>query len=80
MGIPGRRSLRSTGQGLLLVPFAHTAFMQNRAFSVVGPSLWNGLSLTLRLFPRVVSNSFYANLKTVLFGRTEIGSAPEKSP
>src|SRR6218665_181646 len=34
MGIPGRRSLRSTEQGLLLVPFAHTAIMQNRAFSV----------------------------------------------
>src|SRR6218665_2222697 len=26
-GIPGRRSLRSTGKGLLLVPFAHTAIM-----------------------------------------------------
>src|SRR6218665_1535090 len=75
--IPGRRSLRSTGQGLLLVPFAHTAIMQNPAFSVVGPSLWNGLSLALRLFPRIVSNSFYAHLKTVLFGRTEIGNAPE---
>src|SRR6218665_3554653 len=77
MGIPGHRSLRSTEQGLLLVPFAHTAIMQNRAFSVVGPSLWNGLSLALRLFPRIVSNSFYAYLKTFLFGRPEIISAPE---
>src|SRR6218665_3769127 len=58
MGIPGRRSLHSTEQGLLLVPFAHTAIMQNRAFSVVGPSLWNGQSLALRLFPRIVSNFF----------------------
>ena len=32
VGIPGRRSLRSTEQGLLLVQFAHTAIMQNRAF------------------------------------------------
>src|SRR6218665_3148136 len=77
MGIPGRRSLRSTEQGLLLVPFAHTAIMQNRALSVVGPSLWNGLSLALRLFTRIASNSFYAHLKTFLFGRTGIGSAPE---
>ena len=77
MGIPGRRSLRSIGQGLLLVPFAHTAIMQNRAFSVVGPSLWNGLSMALQLFHRIVSNSFYAHLKTFLFGRTGLGSAPE---
>src|SRR6218665_983727 len=78
MGIPGRHSLRSTEQGLLLVAFAHTATMQNRAFSVVGPSLWNVLSLALRLFPRIVSNSFYTHLKTFLFGRTGIGSAPDR--
>src|SRR6218665_3272704 len=72
VGIPGRPSLRSTEQGLLLVPFAHTAIMQNRAFSVVGPSLWNGLSLAPRLFPRIVSNSFYAHLKTFLFARAGI--------
>src|SRR6218665_2746809 len=69
-----RCSLRSTEQGLLLVPFAHTATMQNRAFSVVGPSLWNGLSLALRLFPGIVSNSFYAHLKTFLFGVLESGA------
>src|SRR6218665_730033 len=80
MGIPDRRSLRSTEQGLLLVPFAHITAMQNRAFSVVGPSLWNGLSLVLRLLPRIVANFFYAHLKTFLFGRTGIGSAPDCSP
>ena len=68
--LPGRRFLRSTEQGLLLVPFFHTATMQNRAFSVVGLSLWNGLSLALRLFPRIVSNSFYAHLKTFILGLT----------
>src|SRR5688572_17413176 len=31
----GSRSLRSSEQGLLLVPFAITSTMQNRAFSVV---------------------------------------------
>ena len=45
MGIPGRRSLRSTEHGLLLIQFAHTEIMQNSAFSVVSPSLWNGLPL-----------------------------------
>src|SRR6218665_1913868 len=33
------RSLRSSQQGLLLVPFARTSAKQSRAFSVVGPSL-----------------------------------------
>src|SRR6218665_2113340 len=56
-GNSGRRSLHSTEQGPLLVPFAHTTIMQNRAFSVVGPLLWNRLSLMLQLFPRIVSNS-----------------------
>jgi len=38
MGIPGRRSLRSTERGFLIVVFAHKTTKQNRAFSVVGPS------------------------------------------
>ena len=77
LGAPGRRSLRSTERGVLMVPFARTATKQNRAFSVVGPSLWNGLPLTLRLHPRIHSESFYTCLKTVLFSRTGVGSAPE---
>src|SRR6218665_3245559 len=77
MGIPGRRSLRSTKCSFLIVPFAHTTTKQNHAFSVVGPSLWYGLSLALRLYPRILSNSFYAHLKTFLFSRTGIGSASE---
>jgi len=48
MGIPGRRSLRSTECGFLIVPFARTTTKQNRVFSVVGPLFWNGLSLALR--------------------------------
>ena len=36
MEILGRRSLRSTGRGFLIVPFAHTTTKQNCAFSVVG--------------------------------------------
>ena len=77
LGAPGRRSLRSTERGVLMVPFARTATKQNRAFSVVGPSLWNGLPLMLRLHPRIHSESFYTCLKTVLFSRAVVGSAPE---
>ena len=65
MGIPSRRSLRSAERGFLIVPFARTTTTkQNRSFSTDGPSLWNGLSLALRLYPWIPSNSFYANLKT----------------
>src|SRR6218665_278501 len=48
--VPGRRPLRSTERGFLIVHFPRTT-KQKRAFSVVGPSLWNGKSLALRLFP-----------------------------
>src|SRR5688572_9727860 len=51
----GSRSFRSSEQGLLLVAFAKTSTVQNCAFSVVGPSTWNGLPLELRLFPRTYS-------------------------
>src|SRR6218665_1574306 len=50
----GSRSLRSSDQGLLRLPFARTPIRHNRAFSVVGPSTWNGLPLELRLFPRTL--------------------------
>src|SRR6218665_1478644 len=58
------RSLRSTEQDLLRIPFARTSIRQNRAFSVVGPSTWNGLPLELRLLPRALSLSFFSRLKT----------------
>src|SRR6218665_3397328 len=52
------RSLRSSQQGLLLVPFARTSTKQIRAFSVVGPSTWNGLPSELRIFNRTTSPAF----------------------
>src|SRR6218665_544375 len=48
-GTRGCSSLRSSEQGLLFVPFARTSTTQARAFSVVGPSVWNGLPLSQRL-------------------------------
>src|SRR6218665_1341739 len=69
--------LRSAEQGLLHVPFARTSTMQNRAFSVVGPLVWNGLPLALRSLPRVFSQKFLQQLKTTLFGRAGARSTSE---
>ena len=44
----GRRTLRSSAHGNLVVPFAPSATMQTRSFSVVGPKTWNGLPVDLR--------------------------------
>ena len=77
LSIRSLRSLRSAEQGLLTVPFARTSIKQNRAFSVVGPLIWNSLPLTLRLLPRTPSQTFFSHLKTVLFDRAGIGSASE---
>src|SRR6218665_1040404 len=71
------RHLRSAEQGLLHVSFARTSIMQSRAFSVVGPLVWNGLPLALRSLPRVFSQKFLQQLKTALFGRAGVGSASE---
>src|SRR6218665_557498 len=67
------RHLRSAEQGLLHVPFARTSTMQSRAFSVVGPLVWNGLPFALRSLPRVFSQKFLQQLKTTLFGLTGVG-------
>ena len=75
--VPGRRILRSAEKGVLMVPFARTATMQNRAFSVAGPMIWNGLPLELRLHPGSLPETFLTKLKTVLFGRVGVGSASE---
>ena len=44
--LASRRVLHSAARGELLVPRAHLATMQQRAFSVVGPSAWNDLPLS----------------------------------
>ena len=57
------------------VPFARTSTTQSRAFSVVGPLVWNGLPF--HTLPRVFSQKFLQQLKTTLFGRAGVGSASE---
>src|SRR5688572_4109591 len=56
--LAARRALRSSESGEILVPRAHTSIRQRRAFSILGPSIWNGLPLDLRLMPRLDSPAF----------------------
>src|SRR6218665_184046 len=73
----GRRSLRSASKRDFMVPRTRTATRQKRVFSIVGPSVWNGLPSDLRSLPRDLSSSFYKLLKTLFFGRAWAGSASE---
>src|SRR6218665_3151649 len=63
VGARGSRSLRSAERGVLVVPFARTAAMQNRAFSVADPKAWNDLPEKLHLFPRLCTDTFLGHLK-----------------
>src|SRR6218665_2643165 len=62
----GRRSLCSASKGDFLVPRARNATRQKRAFSIVGPSVWNDLPSELRSLPRNLSSSFYSSRLTSL--------------
>src|SRR6218665_393017 len=55
----GRRSLLSASKGDFVVPRACTATRQKRTFSIVDPSVWNGLPSDLRSLLRDVSSPFY---------------------
>ena len=46
-----------------MVPHARSATRQRRAFSIVGPSLWNSLPSDLRSLPRDFSGSFINYLR-----------------
>ncbi|XP_063069010.1 uncharacterized protein LOC134460561 [Engraulis encrasicolus] len=59
------RTLRSTDSLLLTVPSTHLRTMGDRAFSVVGPKLWNSLPLSLRQCSTL--STFKSKLKTHLF-------------
>src|SRR5678815_701986 len=65
LDVQGRRALRSSTHGELLVPRARTALRQHRAFSVADLMVWNGLPLTLRLSPRVHLDELSYSLKTI---------------
>jgi len=52
-----------------VIPHAHTAIKQHRAFSIVGPSAWTSLPSELCSLPQDLSSSFYRLLKTCLFAQ-----------
>ena len=68
-GLPGRRALRSSVTGQLLVPHASTATRQCRAFSFVGPSTWNGLPPEIHFLPKNNESAFCRLLKTDQYRR-----------
>src|SRR6218665_2304754 len=72
-------SLRSAHQGLLHVPFARTSDRQKRAFAVVGPSIWNGLPLSISSLPRTLSHTFLSQLRRFYLVVLGLG-APLSSP
>ena len=71
------RALRSSVYGDLMIPFARSAAMQNRSFAVVGPTTWNGLSLTIRSLPAGGNTQFHQLLKTNFYRLAWVGSASE---
>src|SRR6218665_3538020 len=75
-GSRSSRSLRSSERGCSQsrLPVGPTTIMQSRAHSVVAPTVWNSLPPALRLLPRTLSDTFYTQLKTVLFDRAGVGS------
>ena len=60
-----KRSLRSEGSNLLLVPNTNRVSFGDRAFCSFGPTTWNALPSPLRASPTV--EAFKKNLKTHLF-------------
>src|SRR6218665_502247 len=79
-GTRGRSSLRSLEQVLFFVPFARTctSTTQARALILGGRPLyveWASFGATIA--PRILSDTFYFSLKTLLFSRARVGSASE---
>src|SRR6218665_2959458 len=70
-------SLRSASRGDFVVPRARTAIKQHRAFSIVGPSVWNSFPSEIRSLPRDLSTSFYKLLMIFIFAWALAGSASE---
>jgi len=60
----GHRTLQSSVQGNLVVPFACSATTQTRSFLVVGPTTWYELPVDLRHLPNGACSQFIHLLKT----------------
>ena len=64
---PTTRTLRSADRGTLAVPTSNKRLRGDRAFAVVGPTLWNNIPLAVRSAPSV--DSFKTRLKTLLYSQ-----------
>ena len=62
---PTVRTLRSSSQRLLAIPQTNLVTKGDRAFSVIGPTLWNDLPLHIKSCDTI--ESFKSTLKTHLF-------------
>jgi len=67
--LAARRVLHSAAKGELLVPRAHLATVQRRAFSVVGTSAWHDLPVELRSLLMTRPSKSYIFLKSFFFDR-----------
>src|SRR6218665_490489 len=72
-------SFRSVKQRVLFVHFSSASTRQNRAFSVVYSSVWNGFISAMRLLPGFILTHTlaYSSFKTLLFSRSEVRSTSE---
>lgn len=61
------RPLRSSEKRMLMVPRSRLKLRGDRAFSIIGPKLWNCFPVSLRLVPS--EDEFKAKLKTYLFSK-----------
>src|SRR5688572_3542512 len=68
------RALRYATMGQLLIPRTRLTGRQRRAFSVVGPSIWNDLLSELRFLPLTNQTEFYKSLKSFFLCRGWAGS------
>jgi len=78
--IQRRISLRCSAQAVLLVPRTWTVIRQRRAFSVAGPTAWNGLPVALHLTPVAHSALFLSSLKTTLLTEVRLGALLSRLP
>ena len=70
------RSLRSSDQGLLAVPFTNLRTKGDLSFEYVAPSLWNTLSLDLRAAASVDSFSEATQATSVQVGFCDLSPRP----
>ena len=70
-------AVRNQSTILHWLPVSQRMLKQLQAFSVIGPSTWNGLPLTLRLLPQYNVSSFNKHVKLFIFGCSWIESTTE---